>query len=227
MESVSVSTLLPPEVTIEDCQGDQDIYDLKLKAREKVLLAVGYIESDGWNLIKDEGGCAFYYKEVEGESLNITLRKFDIESPMEKVLEKVLDPEMATKTNDRVKESKIIEVIDENSTFLRREVIGNLIVSNRDMSVFQHIIELTDGSKVLVTFSHPHEEIPEVSGVVRAEFIVSYTHLKSISETTTSIVNLVHFDPKGSIPTVLINLLQNKQHEAVIKFKKFLEEDTG
>ena len=228
METASVSTLLPEELTIDDCHGDQDIYDLKVKAREKVIEAVEHIEGEGWVLVKDEGDCALSYKKVEGESINMTLRTFTLDSPMDKAMEKMLDTEMAMKSNDRLKVNEIVEEIDENTVFIKREISGNMVISNRDMSLFQHVIELTDGSKLIVSFSEPHEKIPEKSGVVRADFILSYLHVKSISETTTSVAYLVHFDPKGSLPTSFVNMAQNKQHESVIKFKEFLEkEDTS
>ena len=155
----------------------------------------------------------------------MTLRTFTLDSPMDKAMEKMLDTEMAMKSNDRLKVNEIVEEIDENTVFIKREISGNMVISNRDMSLFQHVIELTDGSKLIVAFSEPHEKIPEKSGVVRADFILSYTHVKSISETTTSVAYLVHFDPKGSLPTSFVNMAQNKQHESVIKFKKFLEEE--
>lgn len=60
---------------------------------------------------------------------------------------------------------------------------GNLVVSNRDMSVFANRVELTDGSIAITTFSVETDKI-KTTKCVRANVKFMVTHFKPISDTT-------------------------------------------
>lgn len=44
-----------------------------------------------------------------------------------------------------------------------------------------------------------------MKGVVRAELLMSFCHVKRISDTETSILVIGNIDPRGQIPKILVN----------------------
>ena len=223
METASVADILPPEPTLESCDNNQRTLDVRLKSREKLVEGFGLLQSEDWTVVNDKKDVTLTKKKVEGSSINAIKKVMKVECPLERIADNMMDFEQALKSNDRLKDNSVVEKIDDTLMFVRREMKGNLVVSNRDMSLLTTVIDLTDGSKVLLSFSEPCELIPETK-CVRAEVTISLTLLVPDSETSTTVTHVAQMNPKGSIPSSFINTMQNKQHEGFVKFKKFLED---
>lgn len=90
------------------------------------------------------------------------------------------DGENLKKINDKVAANDTIEELNDDVRIVRREMKGNLIVSNRDLALFWQMLKLEDGSVVLINFSIETDKIPETK-CVRAEQDFFVMHFKPIS----------------------------------------------
>ena len=97
------------------------------------------------------------------------------------------------------------------------------MVSNRDFSLFCHVIHLLDGNKINIIFSRDHSKIPEESGIVRALIEVSMTYIKEISSSKISMTQIVRTDLWGSLPTSIINAATGALYNDYVNLKKVLE----
>lgn len=146
----------------------------------------------------------------------------EVNASIEKVLEFYRDPEGLMKVNDKVKANEIVVDINENTKIMRREIKGNLVVSNRDLSILWHQIALTDGSVAIVMFSIEHDKVPETK-CVRASLDIGLLHLSKVSETTTALLSVLRLNPKGSVPAMLVNKMSKKQFDEFEAVKKLME----
>ena len=117
--------------------------------------------------------------------MNIVKRYVEIEATLDTVAEIATAPETLVKINDRLKANEVIKDWSDTAKLMRREMKGNLVVSNRDICMFWHRINLTDGSKANVMYSIEHELIPETK-CVRAHIDFACIVFQKVSETTTS-----------------------------------------
>lgn len=111
---------------------------------------------------------------------NSLLRTTEIGTSVDKAFEFFDDQERIKSINDKMIKSDVIHQFNPTSKLLRREMKGNLVVSNRDMSLFSNEISMTDGSKALVIFSVENELIPETK-CVRAFVDYMITIIKEIT----------------------------------------------
>jgi hypothetical protein len=95
-------------------------------------------------------------------------------------------------------------------------------VSHRDFAFLSVSKHLEDGSIISVGFSVDSPLVPEVSGLVRGEMHMAGFILRQVAPKLTRMTYLVHIDPKGSIPTMVINQTQKKQTQNVSKIRNYL-----
>ena len=193
-----------------------------LKAREKILDAIKLTESDGWDSVKEKDGNGLWKMKAADSSINIMKRFMTVNVPMSKAVDFYRDPEGIKSVNKKIIVNSIVLDVTDNVKLIRREIKGNMLVSNRDMSIFWNLIELTDGSIAICMFSTEHEKIPKTKAV-RAELDIGFLLFKPVSESSTSILSIIRLDPKGSIPATFVNKMSKKQHEEFENIKKKLE----
>ena len=99
---------------------------------------------------------------------------------------------------------------------------GMLIVSSRDLSIIWHSFPLSDGSHFIMQCSVVDDRIPETDSV-RAEAIINGLLLEKASSSSTRITSITNIDPKGSIPSTLINSMTGRQHDIFVAIKRKLE----
>ncbi|CAG9312302.1 unnamed protein product [Blepharisma stoltei] len=91
-------------------------------------------------------------------------------------------------------------------------------INQRDF-VFASKVIRTDGDILITGKSIETELAPEKSGIVRGSINTSGFYLQSLGENLTRITYLVCVDPKGSIPTWVVNQLGKRQCQIVHKLK--------
>ena len=193
-----------------------------IKARENIQEAMELSQSDGWDSVKEKGGIGLWKRKSTDSSINVIKRSMDVDASVEDILKFYKDPEGIKSVNKKVIENYVAVPLTDSCRIMRREIKGSLLVSNRDMCIFTNTIKLTDGSIAISMFSVEHDKVPKTKAV-RAVLDIGLMYLKPISETSTSMLSLVRFDPKGSIPSSLVNKMAKKQHEEFENIKKLLE----
>lgn len=94
------------------------------------------------------------------------------------------------------------------------------MISSRDFAVFQNTFECQDGSKIFMWHSTEIEEIPKEKGHVRGSIEICGIHIQPINEKRCSFRKIGILDPKGMIPSSVVNMLTGIQHSVVKKKKR-------
>lgn len=93
-------------------------------------------------------------------------------------------------------------------------------VSHRDF-VFMSVVQREeDGTIVYSGTSIELPTMPDVSGLVRGEMVRGGFILRPHGERETRLTYLVHVDPRGMLPTMIVNKFQRSQTANVYKIKK-------
>lgn len=95
-------------------------------------------------------------------------------------------------------------------------------VSHRDFVYLSLCRPLEDGSIVSLGFSVESPLVPEVRGLVRGHIYLAGFILRRIGPNTTRVTYIVHLDPKGSIPTMIVNKSQKKQTQNISRLRNCL-----
>eukprot|EP00759_Apiculatamorpha_spiralis_P044727 PhF_6_TR41636/c0_g1_i1/m.63104 len=148
----------------------------------------------------------------------------EIESTMEQVLEAVigLDPKLVAAVSPDISETKVIRPRGPGQTqILYQRARTPFIVANRDF-VYETTItgEGTD-TIVIVQKSTECPEAPEVPKVVRGELYVEMV-LEKIAENKVRLTMAAKIDPKGSIPTSIVNAYKQEPANVVARVRKWV-----
>lgn len=108
-------------------------------------------------------------------------REAFFEHSAEEVIQWFTDSEKMLKSSEKMAANDVIESFSPNCSLIRKEMKGNLVVTNRDMSIFNYVLTLTDGSLAVINHSVVHDSIPETK-CVRAEMELSVVIVQPISD---------------------------------------------
>lgn len=197
------------------------------KAKNKFMDYQKMLKKSGWNLekeIKYRSGTAKLWSNSDKKSgLNAILRRIEIDVPHRDACEFFKDEIKFSRLNDNLKESKVVEDLKNESSYVYHCFKGNLVVSDRDFSLFKHCMNLPDGRFAIVSFSVDHPKMPLRRKKVRAHADLSVYVITELSDRKILIETIQNGDPKGSIPTALVNNRATKQLDALDQIKKYLE----
>jgi len=93
-------------------------------------------------------------------------------------------------------------------------------VSHRDFVFMSAVHREADGTIVYTGTSIDLPWMPDVSGLVRGEMVRGGFILRPLGDRETKVTYLVHVDPRGMLPTMIVNKFQRSQTANVYKIKK-------
>ena len=93
-------------------------------------------------------------------------------------------------------------------------------VSHRDFVFMSVLRREPDGTIVFAGSSIDIPSLPDVSGLVRGEMVRGGFILRPHGEGETRVTYIVHVDPRGMLPTMIVNKFQKSQTANVYKIKK-------
>ena len=160
-----------------------------------------------WEKIAKEAGVTVYTKEVPGSDLVAFKGVTTIWQPLGKVLSVLMDNDRRTEWVDRLVKSEVLEEISDHEYILYQHFGLPFIMSDRDYVYHGKATRNAQGQVTLAMNSCEFEGSPETIGV-RAELVRSRYVLTPKGEKQTTISVEIQTDPKGMIPTWLVNLIQ-------------------
>ena len=144
------------------------------------------LKKSGWKLekeVKFKDSIGKLWSNSDKQSgLNAILRKVEINVPQQQAIDFFKDEIKFSNLNDNLKETKIVEDLGNETCYVYHCFKGNLVVSDRDFSLFKHCFELPDGRFAIVSFSVKHPKMPERRKKVRAHADLSVYLLSPLGE---------------------------------------------
>jgi hypothetical protein len=170
-------------------------------------ISLAHAGKPDWKQFNQEDGITVWRAKMPGTPIVAFKGKVLIDAPVRKVLWVLADKAHRSDWVDRLDINEELEIISATKRVVYQSFKMPLFISNRDM-VYR--IDLTKNKKNGVYFvkmqSIDHEKSPKTIGV-RAELINSQYMLVPKGKKTEVTVEILS-DPKGMLPTWLVNLVQ-------------------
>lgn len=172
-----------------------------------LLLFAGPARAAAWEKIDEEGGIKVFRKEVPGSPLVAFRGEGMISAPLEKLLWVLADNAHRTEWVDRLKKSVVLQTNGSYEYIVYQHFGLPFPISDRDYVYRGRASRDKNGVVTLDIASVTHAKAPATVGV-RANLIGSRYVLTPKGADKTYVVVEIHTDPKGAIPTWLVNLIQ-------------------
>lgn len=239
-----------PEVKLADICGEQlekQIEGMKEPNKEVIRLArrlfiefMQVKDTSTWSLEKEKDGGSLYSSINKDSGIKVIFRKIHFKAPIKKVASFFKDSDIMFRMNDNISKCDLVEDIGMETKSYYHVMKGNMLVSDRDLSVVRHCFFLPDGRFTSVSFSKeiildnvnipPQARndkvllpVPQHKKRVRALIGLSVYLITPISETECLCESIQDGDPKGNVPTMLVNNRASKQLDTLIKCRNYLE----
>jgi hypothetical protein len=176
---------------------------------------------DGWEFVSDTNdvissrkpaASGYYYIRGQGE----------VNVPMEAIVALLKDTTQKAKFDSMFLEGRTLHEFSENLKISYQQFKAPWPVSNRDFVFAVGERRLDDGAFVIVGKSIELATFPAQSGVVRADMDFGGYVLRPKGEAKTQMSYLFHIDPRGSVPTMVVNYTQTEQTQVVHRIRVLL-----
>jgi len=203
------------------------IYSDMIEHGKKELLEAS-MESDGWKLCKTSNAksknIAIHKKKNTFDSVVRVRGKGIIEASPEEILDVVRGLTYASEIDPLFQEGKVLEKLDDDHQIIfSRHRVKTSPFKHREMVYMQSTLSASGGTKVLLSFSVPRDDVvhirlPMRGSCVRERMLYSgwiITPIGSLSSEKPKLYSEVTFiyqvDPKGLVPAFITNALSGDE----------------
>lgn len=146
----------------------------------------------------------------------------DIDQSPEAIITLIIDVNRKGEWDEMFVEGRVVVPLGERNRLSYQHFSAPWPVSHRDFVYLSISRPLEDGSIISLGFSVESPLVPEVRGLVRGHIYLAGFILRRIGPDTTRVTYIVHCDPRGSIPTMIINQSQKKQAQNISRLRNCL-----
>jgi hypothetical protein len=160
-------------------------------------------------------------KVIEGSPANISRAETVLDIALERLLAEVTssDGERFKAQEDDLLDWKVVKTISDNQSIIYSGHKVPFPVTNRELCYLRTIHKLEDGRVLVCGNSINDKDVASVDGRVRAVVLACWLFTPQ-DATKTHVTRCIQLDPKGSVPTFLINAHQAKSAIAINTLKK-------
>ena len=161
-----------------------------------------------WERIRSEDGILVYKKEVEGSSFVAFRGEGNVDGELLRVGSVIVDVPREKEWLDSVVEARILRKVSDTEYIMYSHLGTPIGMSDRDF--VNDVTIQADPVAQTVTFRMRSVDDPSApkTGFVRAKLIDSSFVISTAGEGKTHVVAEIHCDPKGSIPSFIVNMFQ-------------------
>lgn len=183
-----------------------------------------------WEQFDEEDGIRMYRRDVPGTSVVGLRGEGFVAAPIVRVASVLADRKRATEWIDRLVKTKLVREINDSESINWNHIKTPSPLKDRDF-VFKTMIT-TDVAKKKVVFSYysvTDPLVPEYDDYVRGSFKSGKFELTMVERTNkdgsktkgTMVVAEVVVDPKGAVPTFIVNMVQKSwPHKTLTALRK-------
>jgi hypothetical protein len=172
-----------------------------------VLGASALAQASHWQQLDDEDGVKVYSKDIPNSPLVAFRGETVVKAPIGKLLWVLADNTHRTAWVDRLQRSLVLEASGSYDYVVYQHFSLPFPISDRDYVYRGHARSGKGGSVVLEMQSVDHPKAPATIGV-RARLVQSRYELIPLAADRTRVIVEIQTDPKGSLPSWLVNLIQ-------------------
>ncbi|WCL49359.1 START domain-containing protein [Leptospira sp. GIMC2001] len=194
-----------------------------------LLLAFGassvYSQSTEWKEAKKKNGITVLTREYSGSSIDEFMGKTEVEASLSQVVSLLSDPAACEYLYFNCKELVVLSNANNRAVFYLRNG-APWPVANRDV-VVERLLNQNPKTKVITMKLKKTESVskPSPSGVVRIEEFDAVWRLTPLSSGKVRVEYQAHFEPGGSVPQSVINLvITDTPYNTLANIKKVVGE---
>jgi hypothetical protein len=221
-DETSLKSLLPTGATLKDSLNNEYNLGLMKEARRRAGEYEDWLDNKEWEEFKDRDGIIVYTCPNASDSEILIRRDASVHASMDIVVKVLSDLVSLKAANDRIEFLDEVEKIGTGSRILYQKMHGNVILSARDFTICNNVIDLKNGEVCIVNFPCEHDGYVEESSIVKGA-VRSLFWIKRVSDNQTEIVNLLNLDMGGKLPSMAQNKLPEKQWEDMKNLKDIME----
>ncbi len=188
------------------------------------LLSFFMTSANAWDFMYEKDGIKVYRRTIKGSPIVGFRGETIIYNQPEKVLAVLMDNDHRLEWVDRLEQSDILKRISEKE-YIVYQVFGlPWPLSKRDF-VYRGVLTVDESKKSIVVRmqSVEHKDAPETVGV-RADLKSSMYRITPIGQFMTKFEVEIHSDPKGLIPSFVVNLVQKSwPYKTLMSVKRQVE----
>jgi hypothetical protein len=125
--------------------------------------------------------------------------------------------------DENLEEIQVVQQFSDNFRIMYQRFNAPWPVSSRDFVLATRYQDVEGG--ILLVGRSVDAGVPERDGIVRGEVLASAYYLKRLNENNTEVTYMAGVDPKGSIPTMVVNAVGKKQALLVGKIRAVAERE--
>jgi len=188
------------------------------------ILILFSISGYAWEFMYKKDGIKVFRKNIEGSPIVGFRGETIIYNQPEKVLGILMDNIYRTEWVDRLEKSEILERVSPEEYIVYQIFKLPWPLSKRDFVYRGKLtVDKEDNSVLVVMSSVDHPEAPETVGV-RAELISSRYRIRRLGKFMTGFEVEIHSDPRGLIPSFVVNLVQKSwPYKTLMSVKRQVE----
>lgn len=164
--------------------------------------------ADGWQLVRTEAGVVVSKKEVPGSPYMAFRGEGDVAAPLLQVADVLVDVPHEKDWIDSVKEARILRKVSDTEYIMYSHLGAPPTISDRDFVTDVSLTAASTGGDLVVTMRSVDDPSGPSTGYVRAQLIDSSFALHANPDGTTHVVAEIHADPKGLLPSWIVNWFQ-------------------
>jgi hypothetical protein len=201
-------------------------------SEKKVKLLVELLNNnEGWTEtaygVEGHNDIKIVSKQLEGDSVNVVKTSAVINTSAEKIfnLFSVTDVKERQKLEHDLLDAKVLKEIDANTSLYYSAYKSPAFpVSDREFTNVRHVVNNFDGKGGILVclYSVNYKEQPVVDKRVRAVVVVSGLVIQPVDGATDKchFTRIVQLDPKGNIPTFVVNMFVKKSGDVLVGIRK-------
>lgn len=188
------------------------------------ILILFSISGYAWEFMYKKDGIKVFRKNIEGSPIVGFRGETIIYNQPEKVLGILMDNIYRTEWVDRLEKSEILERVSPEEYIVYQIFKLPWPLSKRDFVYRGKLtVDKEDNSVLVVMSSVDHPEAPETVGI-RAELISSRYRIRRLGKFMTGFEVEIHSDPRGLIPSFVVNLVQKSwPYKTLMSVKRQVE----
>jgi len=199
-------------------------------------------EDKGWDLIKNANEVIIHKKRKENSPVHCVRGKGRIKASAEEIGATVRAIDFVSDWDPFYRSGRVVESPDKDHDIIHcRYSLDTPLVSDREFVYLENRRRYDDGKIVVLAFSIPREDIALLPGCVRGEVVTTgfvivpsrptESEKKVLEETESKnefwceVTYVVQVDPKGWLPTWLVNFMAGNEPLCLDRIRTFIKEN--
>lgn len=162
----------------------------------------------GWQKVREKDGIQVFQKPIAGTTLVAFKGEGIIEESLLRVASVLFDVARSPEWSKSIGESRILKWLDPRTYIEYDHVKTPIIIKDRDFVTRVRLDYNKDEAKMIFEYQSVEDESAPKTRYVRGHVISASYVLRAIDATRTYLVGELSGDPKGSLPSWIVNYYQ-------------------